>query len=89
MTFSTMQHLVVNSNALESRGIMHPPAITVDVLEREFYTARARTGHTFRHRGWKHKLEKSWSKLMGKRAWRSPTPEGLHVAGAAWRWLQN
>ena len=89
VTFNTMQNLVVSSSALEARGIPHPPALTLEVFEREFHSTRVRMGHRRRHRGWKHKLEKSWSKLMGKRVWRSPTPEGLHIAGAARRWLQN
>ena len=89
MMFSTMQYLVLNSRALESRGIAHLPALTLEVFEREFKAARTGVVLHSKHKPARHKLKKSWTKLMGRRTWKSPTPEGIHVAVAAWRWLQN
>ena len=89
MRFSSMQYLVLNSRVLETRRIPHLPALTLEVFEREFKAARTGVVRPSKHKPATHKLKKSWTKLMGRRTWKSPTPEGSHVAVAAWRWLQN
>ena len=89
MRFSSMQYLVLNSRVLETRRIPHKPALTLEVFEREFKAARTGVVRPSKHKPATHKLKKSWTKLMGRRTWKSPTPEGSHVAVAAWRWLQN
>lgn len=83
-----MQQLIMNSNALESRKVRH----STEVCQRTF---RAQLGSTrFRRMGWRssaasHKLPASWTAVMGRRTWPSPTPESAHRATAAWAWLRT
>lgn len=88
LTVLNMQELIAHSKVLESRDVRHSTAVCRDTFKAQLGSTRVR------RLGWRsnassHKMPASWSALMGRRTWASPTPEAAHRATAAWQWLHT
>ena len=83
-TFAQIQQVILGSNALESRAIRHPAALTRDV-----FTCRWKK--TSGKRSWKaafvpksEKIPKKYSQLLGAKSWDTISEDTLQRASAGW-----
>ena len=82
-----MQEKVINSGILEGKGMQHYAAVTKDSFVDAFRDADASSKRRY-HFPTKHKLDKSFSTLMGDKHWGTVNEDALRRKAAAWNWLE-
>ena len=84
-----VQNLVNNSKVMASRDLNHPAKLD----KQSFLSTLRQTGRNFKTRekcyGRRHKLPKSYGRIMGTKLWPSITPASLGRSAAAWKWVRT
>jgi hypothetical protein len=83
-----LQHLVLTSNVVETHGLRHAAKITKEVFRSNWANKHRFTYARRNHRAQRHKLPKEWSRIMGKKFWRSTSEIEGRIGASAWHWLQ-
>ena len=81
-----IQEQIVHSDTIEHREIRHPAAIDKEAFLEQFPIQKS-TYAVRRHISLRHRLSKKWSKLMGRKVWRTMSEITLRQSAAAWQWL--
>ena len=83
-----VQNLVNNSKVMASRDLNHPAKLD----KQSFLSTLRQTGRNFKTRqkgyGRRHKLPKSYGRIMSTKLWPSITPASLGRSAAAWAWVR-
>ena len=84
-----VQNLVNNSKVMASRDLNHP----AELDKQTFLSTLRSTGRNFKTRekcyGRRHKLPKSYGRIMATKLWPSSTPASLGRSAAAWEWVRT
>jgi hypothetical protein len=83
-----LQHLVNTSGVFEARGVHHRAAVPKSEFVRHFKTLKFKPMAS-RYRSCRHKLPRSWSKILGKKTWPTLNEESTNRTAAAWAWLHE
>ena len=73
----------IHSNVAEQKGLYHKKVTKKSYCER-FNAKRKRLAWRFSAR--RHKLGEEFANILGRRNWKSPSPESGRVSIAAWKW---
>ena len=82
-----LQYLVSTSGVFEARGVPHRPGVSKQDFIDHFKVLKPKAVAS-EFRRCKHKLPKSWSKILGKK-WPTLNEEWANKAAAAWAWLHE
>ena len=86
MTQPAVQYLIENSKVLSQRDLQHGPEVTYDVFHDRFRGLKPMPRSEYLAS--KHKLDKVFRNIMGKRQWIALSEPNLAASAAAWEWLR-
>ena len=83
-----LQLLINTSGVFEARGVPHRSGVTKRDFISKFKTLKTKAMAS-KYRSCRHKLPKSWSKILGKKKWPTLNEESTNRTAAAWAWLHE
>ena len=86
---STVQQVLMDSNVLEERNIAHPAKTTKQKFLSLWHRIKPAFKASEEFVAARHKLDKSWSKVIGPKTWSTVSEVALVTSAAGWAYLRH